>query len=412
MHRIPVDGEYVVRVFLGGTRPADSEPVDDRALDRRRSEVAHASSTIRSDRRVRSDDRQDFGGQTVEFRVRLTAGEHWLAVAIPRIFEGLPRALRRPESVDAAAIRRAEFKPPAGRARRNGSRMLRKRFDEAQAELEKIPLNGVRVSHVEVGGPVLRRRPAPSRESLREDLHLRPSATASTSRPACAAIMTESGAPRVPPAGRRRARSDKYVALVQRRAEAGAIVRGRARRRHPGAAGVARLPVPHRARSPGRRATGDRRIRITQHELASRLSYFLWASMPDAELRRAADAGTLRNPAVLDGAGAAHAARSASRARWPRTSAASGCSSARSNRSTRDRERFPDFEDYLRLSMRRETELFVEHVIREDRSILDFLDGRYSFLNERLARHYGIAGVTGPGVPPRRSDRHAARRRR
>jgi hypothetical protein len=63
---------------------------------------------------------------------------------------------------------------------------------------------------------------------------------------------------------------------------------------------------------------------------------------------------------------------------------------------TRNRERFPDFEDYLRVSMRRETELFVEHVIRDDRSILDFIDAKYSFLNERLARHYGIAGVSGP----------------
>ena len=63
---------------------------------------------------------------------------------------------------------------------------------------------------------------------------------------------------------------------------------------------------------------------------------------------------------------------------------------------TRDRERFPDFEDYLRLSMRSETELFVEHVIREDRSILDFIDGRYTFVNERLAKHYGIPDVSGP----------------
>jgi hypothetical protein len=63
---------------------------------------------------------------------------------------------------------------------------------------------------------------------------------------------------------------------------------------------------------------------------------------------------------------------------------------------TRNRERFPDFDDYLRLSMRRETELFVEHIIRDDRSILDFINGRYSFLNERLARHYGIPDVTGP----------------
>jgi len=63
---------------------------------------------------------------------------------------------------------------------------------------------------------------------------------------------------------------------------------------------------------------------------------------------------------------------------------------------TRDRERFPDFEDYLRQSMRRETELFVEHVIREDLSILDFIEGRYSYLNERLARHYGVPNVSGP----------------
>ena len=63
---------------------------------------------------------------------------------------------------------------------------------------------------------------------------------------------------------------------------------------------------------------------------------------------------------------------------------------------TRDRERFPEFEDYLRLSMRRETEMFVEHIIREDRSILDFIDGRYSFVIGRLARHYGIADVSGP----------------
>ena len=74
-----------------------------------------------------------------------------------------------------------------------------------------------------------------------------------------------------------------------------------------------------------------------------------------------------------------------------------------------DRERFPAFENNLRFSMRRETELFLESVIREDRSILDLLDGKYSFLNERLARHYGIPGVQGPGVPPGRSDRHAAR---
>ena len=60
-----------------------------------------------------------------------------------------------------------------------------------------------------------------------------------------------------------------------------------------------------------------------------------------------------------------------------------------------DKERFPSFENNLRFSMRRETELFFESVVKEDRSILDLLDGKYSFLNERLARHYGIPGVSG-----------------
>jgi Protein of unknown function (DUF1588)/Protein of unknown function (DUF1592)/Protein of unknown function (DUF1585) len=61
-----------------------------------------------------------------------------------------------------------------------------------------------------------------------------------------------------------------------------------------------------------------------------------------------------------------------------------------------DPVRFMAFDDYLRLSMRRETELFFESIIREDRSVLDFLDGRYTFLNEKLARFYGTAGVSGP----------------
>ncbi|HEY9231353.1 MAG TPA: DUF1585 domain-containing protein, partial [Blastocatellia bacterium] len=61
-----------------------------------------------------------------------------------------------------------------------------------------------------------------------------------------------------------------------------------------------------------------------------------------------------------------------------------------------DRGRFPDFDEYLRMSMRRETELFFDNIVREDRSILDFVDGNYTFLNERLAQLYKIPGVSGP----------------
>jgi len=111
-------------------------------------------------------------------------------------------------------------------------------------------------------------------------------------------------------------------------------------------------------------------------ELAARLSYFLWASTPDASLRRAADMGTLRDPRVLTAQvrrmlrdPRVHALAEQFGGQWLQFRALESI--------TRNRERFPDFEDYLRLSMRRETELFVGHVIREDRSILDFIDAKY-----------------------------------
>jgi hypothetical protein len=61
-----------------------------------------------------------------------------------------------------------------------------------------------------------------------------------------------------------------------------------------------------------------------------------------------------------------------------------------------DKDRFPTFDDYLRLSMRRETELFFTRIVTDDRSILEFLDAPWTFMNERLARHYGVEGVHGP----------------
>jgi hypothetical protein len=73
-----------------------------------------------------------------------------------------------------------------------------------------------------------------------------------------------------------------------------------------------------------------------------------------------------------------------------------------------DLERFPMFDDGLRQAMRRETELFLESIVRNDRSILELLDADYTFLNERLARFYGIDGVTGPEF--RRVDMSGAER--
>ena len=111
------------------------------------------------------------------------------------------------------------------------------------------------------------------------------------------------------------------------------------------------------------------------------------------------------------GAGPADARTTRRPRRWPRTSPASGCSFGTSTKLKPDPDKFPAFDDALRPAMKRETELFFEAVVREDRSILDFLDANFTFLNERLAEHYGISGRRRARVPPCRADRRSARRR-
>jgi hypothetical protein len=133
---------------------------------------------------------------------------------------------------------------------------------------------------------------------------------------------------------------------------------------------------------------------LDEWELASRLSYFLWSSMPDRELFEHCREGTLREPGVLeaqvqrllrDPKSQALADNFASQ--WLNTRNLAGFNP--------DPKRFPTFTAELRASMLRETELFFLHVVRADRSVLDFLDADYTFVNGPLARHYGIKGVDG-----------------
>ena len=391
-YRVPVDGEYAVRVVLGGARPAASAPItvalwiDDR---QNQSRVFDLEGSARFDL-----DRQDFGGQAIEFRVQLPAGDRQIAVAIPRIFEGLPASYHGPNPSAKPEPVRAFVPPPNAPAERIAA--LKQKFEDTQAELQKIPLNGVRVGSVDIGGPYTQTS-GPSRASLEKVYtcgHLH-----GGHQPICTTRIMTDLARR---AFRRPVTSgevQKYVDLARlAQRQEGSFDEGLA-------VGIQALLV-----SPDFlfRIERDRPVKaqpqlqpaslgqpITQYELASRLSYFLWASMPDAQLRRVAGNGTLRDPRVLEAEVRRMLKDPKSQAlaehfggQWLQFRALESV--------TRDRERYPDFEDYLRFSMRRETELFVENIIREDRSILDFIDGKYSFMNERLARHYGIAGVSGP----------------
>ena len=133
---------------------------------------------------------------------------------------------------------------------------------------------------------------------------------------------------------------------------------------------------------------------ISDLELASRLSFFLWSSIPDDELLDLAVAGRLREPDVLERQTRRMLADERSRALV--TSFASQWLHLRNVPAVvPDEDRFPDVGEGLRQAMQRETELFVDSVFREDRNVLDLLTADYTFVNERLARHYGMPRVYG-----------------
>ena len=135
--------------------------------------------------------------------------------------------------------------------------------------------------------------------------------------------------------------------------------------------------------------------RIDDYELASRLSFVLWSSIPDDELtlaRRTGQAARTSGPARHK---CVACWQTAVRSRSSRTSPAQWLQLRNLRSSLPDKEEFPDFDDNLRQSFERETELFFDSVMREDRSVVDLLTADYTFLNERLAKHYGIPGVYG-----------------
>jgi hypothetical protein len=134
--------------------------------------------------------------------------------------------------------------------------------------------------------------------------------------------------------------------------------------------------------------------RIPDLELASRLSFFLWSSIPDDELLDAAAAGKLQSPAEIERQTRRMLADARSKALV--TNFADQWLYLRNLASANpDMRIFAGFDDNLRQAFREETELFFESVMREDRSILNLLRADYTFLNERLAKHYGIPNVYG-----------------
>jgi hypothetical protein len=131
---------------------------------------------------------------------------------------------------------------------------------------------------------------------------------------------------------------------------------------------------------------------LNEYELASRLSYFLWSSMPDDELFNLAARGKLREN--LDGQVRRMLSDPKSKA-LVENFAGQWLQLRNLDLATPDKSQFPAFDDDLRRAMRTESEMFFNAIVREDRSVLELLDADFTFVNARLARHYGLEGVEG-----------------
>jgi hypothetical protein len=346
--RFAVAGEYDVRAILRGWRPVGSHPVELAFwIDGKK---VHEAKIAVPTMRVEGRGPGEMNGLWAECRVPIPAGEHWLSVTVLRMYEGLPAAYQGP-------------KP----APDNGEGITR-------ATDSFFPM------YLDVVGPYRQAEgPAPDsvkkifgdRPGLRDLDHAR-RIVADLARRAYRRPVTEQEVEGLV----------KLVAMVQK--DGDSLEEGLC------LAIQKMLISPHflfRVETPSAGA-------LSAHELATRLSYFLWSSMPDDELFRLADAGKLGQPAILEAQVRRMLRDDRARAlvenfgsQWLQTRALEA--------HLPDRVRYPEFTDYTRMSMKQETDLFFAHILREDRSILEFLDADYTFLNQRLAEFYRIPGVTG-----------------
>ena len=384
LHRFPVDAEYLFRIVPSGSRPSGSEPVKVAVfLDGEQIQVVEVDP---GEGPSSSSFQQDLTGKTREFRARVTAGEHWVAASVLRLYEGLPALYGGPNPSRLPMPAPPPFRPPEN-ATPEKLAEARQRYEARLAQ--KWPVNEAKVRHIELIGPYEAAAGA-SPESLRKVYacgHL----DGAHGRECPRLILTD-----LARRAYRRPVTEADLRPLLRLAET-SRKRGESFAQGIALALRAILVSPDflfRIETGPAVAAGEGVQKIGPYELASRLSYFLWASMPDEELFRSAEDGTLPDPTVLAAQvrrmlkdPRARALVEAFGGQWLQFRALESVSP--------DRDRFPTFENNLRFSMRRESELFLESVIREDRSILDLLDGKYSFLNERLAQHYGIPGVKG-----------------
>jgi hypothetical protein len=389
--RFPVDGEYEIRIFTDNYRPGGSEPMEEAFwLDGKQIQTFTVSSDENGPSMFVGN--QDLSGMTRKLRMRIPAGDHWIAAVIPNLFEGLPASAGGTNPSTRPVPPRPDFSkamkvPPDATPEQLSAREKRL----AALKSQRTQINAATIEHVEIFGPY-DGVTTPSRETLKKiytcghlDGHHQPS---------CARKIIGNLAERAYRRPTTAAEITPYLQLFS-----AAQKSGESYEKSISVALEAILVSPNflfriEQAAPSR-GTEAQSFPLTPYELASRLAYFLWSSMPDEELFQRARQGTLSRPEVLEAQvrrmlkdKKAEALAENFGGQWLQFRALESWQP--------DHDRFPEFDDYLRLSMRRESELFIDNIVSEDKSILDFIDGKYTFLNQRLAEFYGIPGVKGP----------------
>ncbi len=371
LHRFPVDGEYSFRLVMNGHRPDQTMPVTPAFyIDSKLVQTFEYDGT-------------DLEGQVLEVRAKVTAGEHLLSATYLKNYHGLPPKYNGPEP--STRTNYMKLSGARGQLTEADKELLRKYGTKIKVDRVEVRVDN-RYESIDIGGPFTQTegRSAASQRAI---------FVCASKTPACAQTIVTTftrNAFRRPVKPAEVAPFVKLYTLARQHGDS--FEEGVA----TALQGI--LVSPHFLfRVERDRPAGAKQpfAPVDSHELASRLSYFLWSTMPDAALRTVANNGTLRQPGVLQ-------AQVRRMLRDPKASAlvenftGQWLQFKNVDVLKPDIEKFPDFDDSLRLSMRRETELFLDNLIRQDGSVLDILDAKHTFLNERMARFYGVPGVTGP----------------
>lgn len=393
-YRFPADGKYEIRSLIVGYRADSSDPMRFALwIDGKKTkeiELNPYSSGF-------PGEALELAGQTANFgRIQMKAGDHWLAATMIKMYEGLPASMGGPnpsKKLERKATSRFPMQEPPKDATPAELEKFKKQQEMFKQFIEKFKkgiAHGTRLWMLEVGGPYEQERAVSqkTRALLYTCGHLD-----GKHLPICSRKIISDFAQR---AFRRPVNAKEVAPYLRLFAEA----------RQQGDSfdeglcvalqGILVSPhflfrVEHDA--PARKGVDSNPV--NEYELASRLSYFLWASMPDAELLRCADAKTLRKPNVLK-AQLERMLRDKRADALVENFAGQWLELRKIEAIKPDGEKFPDYDEYLRLSMRKETELFFGEMVHKDRSILDLIDGNYTYLNDRMAQFYGIPGVEGP----------------